>query len=166
MTVEAPKNLEWRDVMKVLATIFYFELSHEDSYVPLFDIIPGSKVHMWKGSVHTVTPLRSDGVACVDLHEDFGKSPHHKVLRQTGRLNNLSKQLHRALVKFEEVYEGKSGSIKLYDRKSYLIPPGYPLYRICPNFNEESQLCTYDLADRTFSVNTVGLSRSSKPNAF
>ena len=150
MIVKAPKTVEWRDVVKVLATIFDFELSREEPYVPLFDIIPGSKVHMRKGRVHAVVLLRSDGAACVDLHEDVGKSPHHKVLRQTRRLNTLSKQLSKALVKLEEVYEGKSGSIKLYDRKSYLIPPGCPFYRICPNFNEESRLCTYDLADRTF----------------
>jgi len=114
MIVEAPKNLKWRDVVKVLATIFDFELSHEEPYVPLFDVIPGSKVHMRKGRVHAVVLLRSDGVACVDLHEDVGKSAHHKVLTQTRKLNTLSKQLSRASVKYKEVCEGKSSLIKLY----------------------------------------------------
>jgi hypothetical protein len=117
------KTLEWRYFVKALATIFDFELLPEEPYVPLFGITPASKVHTLKGRVHAVVLLRLDGAACVDLHEDVGKSPYHKVLRQTRRLNTLSKQLSRALVKFEEVYGGKSGSIKLYDRKSYLIPP-------------------------------------------
>ncbi|MGB9672491.1 MAG: hypothetical protein ACPLZY_05030 [Candidatus Norongarragalinales archaeon] len=149
MIVEAPKSLEWRDVVKVLATIFDFEISHEEPYVPLFDIIPGCKVHMRNGSTHAVIRLRSDGVACVDLHEDVGKGFHHKVLRQTRGLNALSKQLRRALVKFAEVCEGKNGSVRLYNRKSYIIPPGCPFYKMCPNFNEESHQCTYHLADRT-----------------
>jgi hypothetical protein len=150
MIVEAPKSLGWRDVVNVLATIFDFEFSHEEPHVPLFDIIPSSRVHMRKGRVHAVVQVRSDGATCVDLHEDVGKSPHHKVLRQTRRLNTLSKQLIRALVKLEAVYEGKSVSIKLYSRKSYLIPPGCPFYTICPNFSEESHMCTYGLANRTF----------------
>ena len=162
MIVEAPKSLGWRDVVKVLATIFDFEFSREEPYVPLFDSIPGSKVHMRKGRVHAVVLLRSDGVACVDLHEDVGKGPGHKVLRRTRRLNTLSRQLSKALVKFKEVYEGKSNSIKRYDRKSYLIPPGCPFYRICPDFNEESYMCTYELADRSFCREYSRLKREFK----
>jgi hypothetical protein len=38
--------------------------------------------------------------------------------------------------------------------RAHIIPPGCargcPFYTICPNFSEESHMCTYGLANRTF----------------
>jgi len=150
MIVEAPKSLNWQDVANILAVIFDFKYSDEGQLPYLLDASIFSGVHLSKGRIHTIVTVRSDGIVCVNIHEDLGKGPHHKVLKHSGKLNELAKDLEKALKRLEEFKRGTSKSIKRFPRRDYLIPPGCPFYKLCFSFNEDSYLCTYELADRKY----------------
>lgn len=72
MIVKAPGTLDSSDVVKALVLLFDFEHLKEKK---------GFSTHLRRGSIHAVVTTRKDGFICVNLHEDVGRGPRHKVLK-------------------------------------------------------------------------------------
>jgi len=132
MILKAPSSLEWYDVGKVLTYIFDFKLVKRE----------GMYFYMRRGNLHLIM---KPGEGCVEVHfhEDVGRGPHHKVLRESKKLSKFREELQTALKNWEELR--KPRSVNIFEEANVC-----PLYQVCPHFREDSYLCTYQFSNRRY----------------